>query len=215
MTEIKRDNKGKARYSLLPQPLVDAEAAVYTAGARKYQPWGWLKYPLDEEETLDSAFRHIKAYRAGESFDPETGAHHLTSARWNLGVLFMYEYAGLETPGDRAVFRTSAHFAANQIKAEATAALYLARREAQLAEAEDARIDEEEAQLAEAEDARIAEEEAEDARIDEEEAERQEGFEETTSVSVPTPDLPRRWRGADRHFPSRTPSAYSWDPRED
>lgn len=138
--ELKRLNAGKTRQTLLPQPLTDAEANLYTAGARKYAAWGWLEHPMDEEETLDSALRHIAKWRAGEIFDTETGAHHLTAARWNLGVLFMYEYEGITEPG-RRVFLEDRDFATARTDAEVKSATYLRAREIEkMAEAQEGTI---------------------------------------------------------------------------
>lgn len=40
-----------------------------------------------EQRYLDALYRHLQAYRSGESHDPESGLHHLSHALTNIAFL--------------------------------------------------------------------------------------------------------------------------------
>lgn len=97
----RRYNKGKLRYSLVSPIALKELAKVYTLGAEKYTVYNedgsikddgannWKK-GLSFTSVLDSAYRHISAWKNGEITD-ELGTHHLANAIWNLGTLIHYE----------------------------------------------------------------------------------------------------------------------------
>jgi hypothetical protein len=122
----KRYNKGKSRHVLLPPFAKEALADVYTRGAHKYSvykdPSGKLiqgkdfpfsdvgKYELIEDASnnwrlgqdwmgcMDSAMRHIEAWKSGEDFDSELGTYHLANAAW--GLFSLLEFYKIFPEGD-------------------------------------------------------------------------------------------------------------------
>ena len=61
-----------------------------SAGARKYAPRAW-EVGMDWSRCFSALQRHAWKWQAGEEYDPETGAHHMTAAAWNAMALFVYE----------------------------------------------------------------------------------------------------------------------------
>lgn len=114
-----RYNTGKIRYGLIPENAKRELARVYTYGAHKYSLYQeedgsiirGADIPISEASkykmiydgsenwrngtswtaVLDSAQRHIEAYRSGEDID-ELGTLHLSNAAWNLMTLMEYYY---------------------------------------------------------------------------------------------------------------------------
>lgn len=88
------------RYGLIPTWPIAELARVYGYGAQKYDDNNWRKgyrWGL----SYDALQRHINAFWAGESIDPESGLHHLAHAMFHLNTLMTYEREGLGTD-DRA-----------------------------------------------------------------------------------------------------------------
>lgn len=81
---------GKPRLGLIPRSALEAEATVLGFGADKYGVYNWRK-GMDWMRLVDAALRHIYAFADGETFDPESGEHHLAHARCCLGFLIEYE----------------------------------------------------------------------------------------------------------------------------
>lgn len=81
-----RFNEGKPELSYLLSFGVGLEdlAAVMSQGAIKYERDNWLKGGKPVEEYLDSAMRHLVAFRTGAVYDPETGCKHLAHVAWNM-----------------------------------------------------------------------------------------------------------------------------------
>lgn len=77
---------GKLRYSLIPPEMTKALAEVLTYGAKKYKPNNW-KSVDDPSRYIDALYRHLEAFRSGETNDPESGLHHLSHAMTNVGFL--------------------------------------------------------------------------------------------------------------------------------
>lgn len=77
---------GKLRYSLIPPEMTKALAEVLTYGAKKYKPNNW-KSVDDPSRYMDALYRHLEAFRSGETNDPESGLHHLSHAMTNIGFL--------------------------------------------------------------------------------------------------------------------------------
>lgn len=85
----RKDDSGKARYSLLPWRGLDEVVAVLEHGARKYGEGNWRKVPDARRRYLDAALRHIRAEFRGDPCDGESGAPHLAHAVCSL--LFVLE----------------------------------------------------------------------------------------------------------------------------
>lgn len=94
--------KGKKleEFALVPVYPRQEVARVYGYGATKYSEGNWRKgYPWSW--SLSALYRHIAAFEAGESLDPESGRHHLAHASFHLNTLMEFERLGLGTD-DRA-----------------------------------------------------------------------------------------------------------------
>lgn len=85
-TGLKFDT-GKLQYSLIPVETTQALAEVLSFGASKYAPNNWMLVENGEQRYLDALYRHLQAYRSGESHDPESGLHHLSHALTNVAFL--------------------------------------------------------------------------------------------------------------------------------
>lgn len=122
----KRYNKGKSRHALIPEFAKEALADVYTRGAHKYSvykdkqgneiqgkdiPFEKVgEYELIEDASsnwrlgqdwmgcIDSAMRHIEAWKRGEDFDSELGTYHLANAAW--GMFSLLEFYKIFPEGD-------------------------------------------------------------------------------------------------------------------
>jgi hypothetical protein len=84
-----RFNSGKTRYDLIPPGILKILAQVYSNGALKYEDDNW-KGGLSFRSVLDSAKRHVEAFRAGEDVDRESGLHTLAHAAWNYLTIVDY-----------------------------------------------------------------------------------------------------------------------------
>jgi hypothetical protein len=82
------------RYSLIPAFPQEEEARVYGYGAEKYAPNNWRK-GYSWSLSLDALYRHIAAFRMGESIDSESGCHHLAHAKFHMNTLMEFDRLGL------------------------------------------------------------------------------------------------------------------------
>lgn len=89
-----RYNDGKLRMDLIPPEWDKALAEVLTAGADKYAARNWEK-GMAWSKVFASLQRHINTWQSGETYDPETGCHHLAMAAWNALALMSYQIRGL------------------------------------------------------------------------------------------------------------------------
>lgn len=80
MSEGKKFDNDKPRWSLVPQGVMDEVIRVLEFGARKYAPDNWKHVVDGETRYYDAAMRHIDAWWKGEQTDPETGKNHLAHA---------------------------------------------------------------------------------------------------------------------------------------
>jgi hypothetical protein len=88
--EGRKDDKGKAMFSLIPA-LAEAEVAkVLTFGAAKYGRDNWRFLEDLEIRTMDAALRHISETRLGRKTDNESGLHPIAHAICEL--LFFLEH---------------------------------------------------------------------------------------------------------------------------
>lgn len=83
---MKFDN-GKLLYSLIPPETLKALAEVLTFGAQKYAPNNWMLVENGETRYLDALFRHLEAFRSGETHDPDSKLHHLSHVLTNVAFL--------------------------------------------------------------------------------------------------------------------------------
>ena len=85
-----------SRFDLIPPEVEDEFARVYGMGAIKYSDLNYLKgYPW--RLSIGAAERHINLWKRGESYDAESGLHHLAHAMWHMATLMMFEWYGLGT----------------------------------------------------------------------------------------------------------------------
>ena len=84
-------DSGKLLYSLIPPETSKALAEVLSFGAQKYAIDGWKSVPDAERRYMDALFRHLEAFRAGETHDPESNLHHLAHALTNVAFLHYLE----------------------------------------------------------------------------------------------------------------------------
>lgn len=82
---IKAD-AGKPRLELVPPSLMMAVGAVRTYGVNKYgDSDSWRR--VSPDRYLGAMLRHIMAYQAGETIDPESGLPHMWHAACNMAFL--------------------------------------------------------------------------------------------------------------------------------
>ena len=86
-TEGLKFDTGKLQYSLIPPETLSALAEVLTFGARKYTIDGWKYVPDAKRRYMDALFRHLEAFRSGETHDQESGLHHLAHLLTNVAFL--------------------------------------------------------------------------------------------------------------------------------
>ncbi len=91
--EPQKADKGKPMPELLPFRALDEVSAVLAYGATKYAPHNWRK-GVAWSRMLGAALRHLSAWGAGESSDPETGRSHLAHAAACALFLLEYEVSG-------------------------------------------------------------------------------------------------------------------------
>lgn len=79
----------KPKLSLVPLEMMEGMAGVYEYGLTKYSRDSWRSFtPAQVMECLpDAALRHLMAFISGETFDPESGLHHLDCAAWNCQTI--------------------------------------------------------------------------------------------------------------------------------
>ena len=82
----RKDDRGKARFGLIPPGPLFALAELFEIGAKKYSARNW-EQGIDFERVFSAMMRHAWAWWGGEEFDPVDGQHHLTSVVWNAMVL--------------------------------------------------------------------------------------------------------------------------------
>ena len=82
----KKYDSGKLRMDLVPKEAVDALAEVLGFGAEKYGDHNW-RNGLAHSRSYAALQRHLTAYWAGETFDPESGLSHLKHAIANLAFM--------------------------------------------------------------------------------------------------------------------------------
>lgn len=85
----------KLLYHLIP-PLPLAELAyVYTMGAEKHAPNGWIENPMSYNELIGRVFRHLERIRCGEMYCKTDGQMHAASIAWCGMTFCQYQLAGI------------------------------------------------------------------------------------------------------------------------
>jgi hypothetical protein len=75
---------GKLRYDLLPPEELKDIVEVLTAGAEKYKPNNWKFVEPFYDRYTAALYRHIEAWRMGETEDSDDNLHHLAHAAANI-----------------------------------------------------------------------------------------------------------------------------------
>ncbi len=89
-----RFSSKKPRFDLIPPSPLRELAMIYTYGCQKYEAENWSK-GMPWREVIASLERHINYWKRGETYDSESGLHHLAHLVWNAFTLFEYERCGL------------------------------------------------------------------------------------------------------------------------
>lgn len=76
----------KPNFLYLPGWVSEAEARIFTHGAEKHEPRGWLTDKHDTEDFLNKALRHLNRMQQGELYDPDTGEFHGINARADIAM---------------------------------------------------------------------------------------------------------------------------------
>lgn len=92
--EFIKHDYGKPKWSLMPWDAARQVVAVLTFGAQKYPPRNW-EAGAAYSRYFDALQRHVTAWWAGETNDPETGLHHLAHAGCCMLFLLAYELRGI------------------------------------------------------------------------------------------------------------------------
>lgn len=83
-------DQDKPDYSLLPLISTEEVVKVWTFGKKKYAAWNWT-LGFQFSRPYAAALRHVFAWARGESYDPESGIHHLAHAICDLQMLLEFE----------------------------------------------------------------------------------------------------------------------------
>lgn len=90
MSDAKKYDAGKLRYSLMPKGVVEDVLQVLEYGAAKYGANNWQGLTNFEDRYYDAMMRHLSAYRNGEQLDEESGLPHAAHAACNLLFLLWH-----------------------------------------------------------------------------------------------------------------------------
>lgn len=91
--EGSKHDQGKADLSLVPLIAIESEARALGFGEKKYGRYNYTN-GFEVSRLTSAALRHLLAYNGGETFDPESGLHHIGHARANLAMLLHCEQLG-------------------------------------------------------------------------------------------------------------------------
>lgn len=81
---------GKLRMHLVPPDLERQAAAAMSYGLQKHGKADTWRDGV-QEEYVGALLRHLSAWRAGESHDPESGLNHLAGAAASLAIVLWFE----------------------------------------------------------------------------------------------------------------------------
>lgn len=91
---MNRPGEAKRAWHLLPLPMLEEVVDVFQAGAAKHSPFGWQTVPDAETQYADALMRHLAAYQAGETADPDDGKHPLAHLVADALILLWHEGRG-------------------------------------------------------------------------------------------------------------------------
>jgi hypothetical protein len=100
---IKHD-QDKIDFALLPLISTTEVVKVWTFGKKKYSAWNWTNGFLFSRPYA-AALRHIFAWFTGQTYDPETGIHHLAHAICCLQMLIEFEITGTGEDDRRKTYK--------------------------------------------------------------------------------------------------------------
>lgn len=92
--EGKKFDTGKPSYTLLPFPAITEVVKILMFGEQKYGRDNWQKVPNARQRYLDACLRHCISYCEGETYDPESGKHHLAHAVCCLLFILWFDLTG-------------------------------------------------------------------------------------------------------------------------
>lgn len=95
---------GKLLYGLLPPLALEENVKVLTFGAQKYEPDNWRRVPNGIDRYFDAAQRHLWAWKQGQTYDQETGLHHMAHAICCLQFIADLQLADAKRNRDAANF---------------------------------------------------------------------------------------------------------------
>lgn len=84
------------RYELIPAEALAELAAMYAKGAEKYPERNWelgYKFSL----SFGALMRHAWRFWRGESFDPETGMHHMAAVAFHAFAIMTFQKRNVGT----------------------------------------------------------------------------------------------------------------------
>ena len=84
------------RYDLVPVEPLRALAVHYSKGAQKYEPNNWKKGFM-WSLSYAALMRHLQLWWEGETYDQETGTHHMIAVAWHAFALMWFETNGKGT----------------------------------------------------------------------------------------------------------------------
>ena len=82
-------DEGKPRFDLIPAYPLEQLAKVYTFGIKKYEENNWRK-GMKWSRTFSAIMRHCWAFWSGETYDKESGLHHMAHAAFGLFCIIEY-----------------------------------------------------------------------------------------------------------------------------
>jgi hypothetical protein len=91
MTEGKKYDMYKPRWSLLPTNTVVQVVNVLEYGANKYGAENWKHVGNARTRYYDAAMRHMESWWKGETLDEESGENHLAHAMCCLMFLMWFD----------------------------------------------------------------------------------------------------------------------------
>jgi hypothetical protein len=87
----RKDDSEKLRWDLLPVSELEDIIGVLSYGAKKYGDDNWKSVTTPRRRYFAAACRHVFAWWRGETFDPESGLHHLAHAGCSLLFLVWFD----------------------------------------------------------------------------------------------------------------------------
>lgn len=91
MTEGKKFDDSKPRFSLIPAEALPPVMRTLEYGAKKYSEGNWRYVTNAHDRYFDAAHRHLASWWSGETEDAETGESHLAHAICCLMFLLSLE----------------------------------------------------------------------------------------------------------------------------